>query len=267
MASIQRAKTPSFVWRGANRESQIVFRKNALRFALRDLPEFVIEFDNVEKKYGRHTVALDGVSFVVADGEFASIVGHSGAGKSTLVRLLIGEDKPTRGNVFFDSRAINKMGHGELTKLRRRVGVVFQEFRLLPSRTAWENVAFALEVLARPAKEIRETVPQVLKLVGLEGKEKRFPKELSGGERQRVAIARAMAHSPDVIIADEPTGNLDPLNSFEIARLLLKINELAKTSVILATHNRELVNAIGRRVITMDHGKVVRDEQVGKYAI
>lgn len=227
----------------------------------------MIEFDNIEKKYGKHSAAVNGISFVVKDGEFVSVVGHSGAGKSTLIRLLTGEERPSKGNVFFDGKAVNRMQHNDLTKLRRRMGVVFQDFRLLPAKTSWENVAFALEVLGRPGKEIKEIVPQVLKLVGLEGKERRFPRELSGGERQRVAIARAMAHNPDVIIADEPTGNLDPINSFEIARLLIKINEIAKTSVIFATHNRELVNSLSRRVITLDHGKLARDEAQGRYSI
>lgn len=226
-----------------------------------------IAFEKVTKKYGKNVLALQDISFVIREGEFVSLVGQSGAGKSTLLKLLIGEERPTHGEIFFDERCLNKMTSRDLTGLRRRTGVVFQDFRLLPSLTVWENVAFALEVVGSPTKEIQGIVAQVLRLVGLEDKGRRFPRELSGGERQRVAIARAMTHSPDIIVADEPTGNLDPLNAFEIARLLSKINELAGTSILLATHNKELVNSLGRRVITLDHGRVARDEEQGKYAL
>jgi len=227
----------------------------------------MVRFVNITKRYGKDIVALDKVSFSVGKGEFVSLIGRSGAGKSTLMKLLIGEEKPTEGSVFFLDLEVNKLKGHQLLTLRRQIGVVFQDFRLLPDRTVSENISFALEVSGTPEKETREIVPQVLKLVGLLGKAKRFPRELSGGEKQRVAIARALVHSPDVIIADEPTGNLDPINSQEIARLLVKINDIAKTSILLASHDREIVNAIGRRVVHLDRGRIIRDEQKGKYAV
>ncbi|MEK7542813.1 MAG: cell division ATP-binding protein FtsE [Patescibacteria group bacterium] len=226
----------------------------------------MIIFQNVTKEYNHGTVALDKVSFKVHPGEFVSIVGRSGAGKSTVVKLLIGEEKPEKGQVFFSSYEVNKLKPSELPEYRRRIGVIFQDFRLLSKKTVFENVSFALEVAGRPQREINEFVPQVIEMVGLVGKERNFPAELSGGERQRVAIARAMINRPDLIIADEPTGNLDPLNTWEVIKILLKINEMGST-VLLATHDKEIVNTLGQRVITLDNGQVVRDEEHGRFLI
>ena len=227
----------------------------------------MIRFENVTKKYGKDMPAIDDVSFDVAKGEFVSLVGHSGAGKSTLLKLLIVEDRPSRGEVFLDDVNVNKVSPAQLPKIRRKVGAIFQDFRLLPDRNAWENIAFALEVSGASSKDINSIVSQVLKLVGLEDKAKKFPRQLSGGEKQRVAIARALVHNPDVIVADEPTGNLDPVTSWDIIRLLARINELGGTSIILATHDREIVNALERRVITLDHGRLIRDEIKGRYVL
>lgn len=226
----------------------------------------MIVFQNVSKTYNHHTTALDEVSFKVNPGEFISLVGRSGAGKSTVIKLLIGEDKPSKGRIFFGQYEVNKLSDKELPKFRRHIGIVFQDFRLLPMKSAYENVAFALEVAGRPQREIAELVPQVLDMVGLSDRMKNFPHELSGGEKQRVAIARAMVHRPDVIIADEPTGNLDPFNTWEIINLLKKINELG-TTLILATHDREIINALDKRVVTLDRGRMIRDEEKGKYIL
>jgi len=227
----------------------------------------VIRFENVTKQYGKDIPAVEDISFNVAKGEFVSLVGHSGAGKSTLLKLLIVEDRPSSGEVFLDDVNVNKVSPAQLPKIRRKVGAIFQDFRLLPDRNAWENIAFALEVSGASSKDINSIVSQVLKLVGLEDKAKKFPKQLSGGEKQRVAIARALVHNPDVIVADEPTGNLDPVTSWDIIRLLARINELGGTSIILATHDREIVNALERRVITLDHGRLIRDEIKGRYVL
>ncbi|OGY98502.1 MAG: cell division ATP-binding protein FtsE [Candidatus Liptonbacteria bacterium RIFCSPHIGHO2_01_FULL_57_28] len=225
----------------------------------------MIAFQNVSKVYGSMT-ALEDVSFRINPGEFVSIVGRSGAGKSTLIKLLIGEEKPTKGRVFFGQYEVNRLRDKDLPALRRHIGIVFQEFRLLPMKNAYENVAFALEVAGRPQSEIDELVPQVMDMVGLSDKLSNFPHELSGGEKQRVAIARAMVHRPEVIIADEPTGNLDPLNTWDVINILLKINELG-TTLVLATHNKEIVNQLEKRVVTLDRGKVIRDEPKGKYIL
>ena len=227
----------------------------------------MIRFENVTKQYGKDVPAVEDISFNVAKGEFVSLVGHSGAGKSTLLKLLIVEDRPSSGEVFLDDVNVNKVSPAQLPKIRRKVGAIFQDFRLLPDRNAWENIAFALEVSGASSKDINSIVSQVLKLVGLEDKAKKFPKQLSGGEKQRVAIARALVHNPDVIVADEPTGNLDPVTSWDIIRLLARINELGGTSIILATHDREIVNALERRVITLDHGRLIRDEIKGRYVL
>jgi len=229
----------------------------------------MITFQNVSKIYGNNShqmVALEDANFVINQGEFVSVVGKSGAGKSTIIKLLIGEEKPTKGRVIFSQYDISKLKSWELPQLRRHIGVIFQDFRLLPNKTAYENVAFALETAGRSQEEIREFVPQAMKMVGLENKISNFPKELSGGEKQRVAIARAMINHPDVIIADEPTGNLDPINAAEIIKLLLKINELG-TTVILATHNKDIVNDLNKRVINLENGRVIRDEEKGKYIL
>lgn len=226
----------------------------------------MIIFQNVTKAYSHGTVALDKVSFKIQPGEFVSIVGRSGAGKSTIIKMLIGEEKPTKGQIFFGTYEVTKLKSSELPELRRHIGVIFQDFRLLMKKTVFENVAFALEVAGRPQSEINEYVPQVLDMVGLKGKEKNFPAELSGGERQRVAIARAMINRPDVLIADEPTGNLDPYNTWEVVKLLTKINELGST-VILATHDKEIVNSLGQRVITLENGMVIKDEANGRFIL
>lgn len=225
----------------------------------------MIIFQNVTKAYGKSN-ALDKVSFKIQPGEFVSIVGRSGAGKSTIVKMLIGEEKPSKGQIFFGSFEVSKLLPKELPEFRRHIGVIFQDFRLLQGKTVFENVAFALEVAGRSERDIMEYVPQVLDMVGLKEKVARFPAELSGGERQRVAIARAMINHPDVLIADEPTGNLDPFNTWEVVKLLLKINELGST-VILATHDKEVVNTIGQRVITLEDGAVLKDEEHGRFIL
>lgn len=241
-----------------------------MRYALCDLLRDMINFQNVSKVYysdgKRQTVALEDVTLEISKGEFVSLVGRSGAGKTTLLKLLLGEDRPSKGRVFFDKQEIARLKPRDLPGLRRRIGMVFQDFRLLPNLSAFENVAFAMEVVGRSRLDIKRDVPQILDLVGLADRAKNYPRELSGGEQQRVAIARALAHRPDVIVADEPTGNLDHLNSWEVIRLLTKINEFGHT-VILATHNKEIVDSLGRRVVTVEDGRVIRDEEVGKYSI
>ncbi|HTY39584.1 MAG TPA: cell division ATP-binding protein FtsE [Candidatus Paceibacterota bacterium] len=226
----------------------------------------MIAFQSVYKIYNSHSTALEDINFKVAPGEFLSLVGRSGAGKSTIIKLLIGEERPTRGRIFFGQYEVNKLRDSELPAFRRHIGIVFQDFRLLVAKNAYENVAFALEVGGRPSREIKELVPQVLDMVGLGDKMKNFPHELSGGEKQRVAIARAMVHRPEVIIADEPTGNLDPFHASEIVDLLKRINQLG-TTVLLATHDKDIINTIGKRVVTLDRGRIVRDEENGKYIL
>lgn len=216
--------------------------------------------------YNHRSVAVEDISFKINPGEFVSLVGKSGAGKSTIIKLLIGEEKPTKGRIIFGDYELNKLKAIDLPQLRRQIGVVFQDFKLLPKKTVHENVAFALEVGGRPQSEIEEFVPQVLDMVGLAEKKESFPHELSGGEKQRVAIARAMIHHPAVLVADEPTGNLDDLNTEEIIRLLQRINELG-TTVILASHNKGVVNNLNRRVITVVDGRIIRDEEKGKYSV
>jgi len=226
----------------------------------------LIHFQNVSKIYSPKCTALQDIELKIDVQEFVSIVGRSGSGKTTLLRLLIAEEKPTKGRVFFDKQDVSRLKGSRLPNLRRRIGMVFQDFKLLPQKTVYENVAFAMEAMGSPEREIKEIVPQVLDLVGLPEKSPNFPHELSGGEKQRVAIARALVHQPDVILADEPTGNLDPIHGWEIVRLLLKINEIGRT-VILATHNKEIVNTLGKRVVSLDAGKIVRDELNGKYML
>ena len=225
----------------------------------------MILFDKVFKSYNSH-YALEDINLTISHGEFVSVVGQSGAGKSTLLKLLTAEEKPTEGKVFFDNRDLSQISKKDLPLLRRKIGTVYQDFKLLFQKTVYENVAFAMEVVGRSELEIKEDVPQILQLVGLEHKNKSFPKELSGGERQRVAIARALVHQPDLIIADEPTGNLDPLNTWDVVRLLLKINELG-TTIILATHDREIINMLNKRVISIDKGRIIRDEEQGRYIL
>jgi len=226
----------------------------------------MIYFDRVSKVYSPTSVALDEVSFTIEPQEFVSIVGQSGAGKSTLLKLLLAEERPSSGKVFFESLDMHKVRNGDLPKVRRRMGIVFQDYKLLPTKTAYENIAFAMEASGKTEEEIQQDVPQVLELVGLMDKAWHFPSELSGGELQRVAIARAIVNRPDVIIADEPTGNLDPINTWEIINLLEKINELG-TTVVLATHDKEVINSLKKRVITLEKGKMVRDEKRGRYIL
>lgn len=232
----------------------------------------MVKFQNVSKIYSKNSfgsvtkVALDNVSFKVDKKEFVSIVGKSGAGKTTLLKLLLAEAKPTKGRIFFDDQDVHKIKRADLYKLRRRIGTVFQDYKLLPSKTAYENIAYVMEVIGTSDEEIAKDVTEVLKIVGLADKAQNFPAELSGGECQRVAIARALTHRPDVIFADEPTGNLDPYNTSEILRLLLKIHELG-TTVILATHNKEIINSLGKRVISLEDGKIIRDEEKGRFII
>ena len=226
----------------------------------------MIKFQTVTKIYPFNTIALDNVSFEVQPKEFISIVGKSGSGKTTLLKLLMAEEKPTRGRIFFEDQDIHKMKKSRLPRLRRKIGTVFQDYKLLPSKTAFENIAYVMEVMGASDKEIERDVPEVLEVVGLADKSNNFPLQLSGGERQRVAIARALIHRPEVILADEPTGNLDPYNTSDIIKLLLRINELG-TTVILATHNKGIINSLGRRVITLENGKVVRDEEKGKFRL
>jgi cell division transport system ATP-binding protein len=229
----------------------------------------MIIFQGVSKTYkgNRHeSAALSEVNFKINPREFVSLVGKSGAGKSTIIKLLIGEEKPTKGRIIFGSYDVTRLKQNELYKMRRHIGTVFQDFKLLPDKTAYENVAFALEVAGRPESEIQDLVPKALDIVGLSAKTDSFPREMSGGEKQRVAIARAMINNPDVIIADEPTGNLDPINTSEIINLLLKINELG-TTIILATHNKDIINNLSRRVISLENGEIIRDEEEGKYIL
>ncbi len=227
----------------------------------------MIYFDNVSKLYndGR-SAALQEVTFQVAPREFVSIVGHSGAGKTTLLKMIIAEDKPTGGTVFFESLDVHLIPRAKLPSYRRKIGTVFQDFKLLPNKTAYENVAFAMEANGRTDAEIAENVPQALSLVDLDDKVWNFPHELSGGEKQRVAIARAIVNQPDIIIADEPTGNLDPIATYEVVQILRKINDLG-TTVIMTTHNKGVIDEIERRVITMDGGRIIRDDSKGKYVL
>jgi len=223
-------------------------------------------FQEVSKKYGTDVVALENVSFRVNEGEFVSLVGRSGAGKSTILKLLLREEDPSEGNIFFQGVDLSTFHHNELPMYRRKVASVFQDFKLLASKTVFENVAFAMEAAGRPNREISEDVPQSLEAVGLTGKEKRFPHELSGGEKQRVAMARALVQRPEILTADEPTGNLDSIHTWEIADLLVKINEMG-TAVILATHDEMVVNALKKRVITLHEGKIISDKQRARYKI
>lgn len=226
----------------------------------------MIYFDNVSKYYTDKDFALQEITLSVAPGEFVSVVGHSGAGKTTLLKLLLVEERPTDGAVFFQSTDIHRLRRSHLNKYRQKIGTVFQDFRLLPHKTTYENIAFAMEAAGRLDNEIEQDVPYVLDLVDLSNKMWSFPHELSGGEKQRVAIARAIVNQPDLIIADEPTGNLDPINTYEVVQILKKINDLG-TTVILTTHNKGVIDSLGRRVITMDNGRVVRDDATGRYVL
>lgn len=223
-------------------------------------------FDRVTKMYPNKSVAVSGINLHIQPKEFVTIVGSSGAGKSTLIKLLTREEIQTSGKIIVGGVDYDTIEKRNVPHLRRRIGVVFQDFKLLPGRNVFENVSFALEVSGARSREIKRAVPKVLQLVGLGAKEKNFPHELSGGERQRVAIARAIIRQPKILIADEPTGNLDPKNAWEIIELLLKINRFG-TTVLLTTHNKEIVNALKRRVVTITRGRIVKDEEQGRYAI
>jgi cell division transport system ATP-binding protein len=226
----------------------------------------MIKFQNITKTYPPDTTVLDKVSFEVKNGEFVSIVGRSGAGKTTLIRLLLGLEEPTSGEVLFDDNDVHKIKPNQLQKLRREIGVVYQDYKLLPAKTVYENIAYVMEVKGKNDQEIKKEVTQILEITGLSEKINNFPYELSGGEQQRLAIARATVSQPDVVVADEPTGNLDPYNTYEVVALLKKFNEMGKT-VILATHDKEVVNKLGKRVITLDQGKVIRDDPEGKFIL
>jgi cell division transport system ATP-binding protein len=226
----------------------------------------MIKFQSVTKIYPPNTTALRDINLHIDPGEFISIVGQSGTGKTTLVKLLTAEEKATNGKIIIGDWNITNIKQREIPALRRQIGVIFQDFKLLPKKTVFENIAFALEVCGAPQKRIKNIVPQVMHIVALEEKADRYPKQLSGGEQQRVAIARALVHRPKILVADEPTGNLDAINSREVADLLLKINEFG-TTVLLVSHNRDLVNSLQKRVVTLEQGVIVADQKVGKYIL
>lgn len=226
----------------------------------------MIKFKGVTKSYSTDSKALHNVNLHIKPREFVSIVGQSGTGKTTLVKILTAEEKPSKGEVSVGGWDITKIKYRDIPILRRQIGVIFQDFKLLPKKTIFENISFALEVCGAPYKKIKKIVPQILKIVGLDDKLDRYPMQLSGGEQQRVAIARALIHRPKILLADEPTGNLDSINTREIIDLLTKINELG-TTVILVTHDREIVNFLKKRVITLENGKVVNDQKHGRYVL
>lgn len=226
----------------------------------------MIKFQNVTKHYSKGNKALDGLDLDIHHGEFVSLVGKSGAGKSTLLKLIIGEEQIDGGRILIDDIDISQVRKADLPYLRRKIGVVFQDMKLLPKLTAFENVAFAMEVCGHRAEQIKKEVPKILDLVGLLHKKNNFPGEMSGGEKQRVAIARALSHRPVLLLADEPTGNLDEVNANEVVDLLIKINNLG-TTVILATHAVDLVNKIKKRVITIENGKVTFEQEKGHYKL
>ena len=226
----------------------------------------MIKFKNVTKIYPPDVVVLQDVSFEIKEGEFVSIVGKSGAGKTTLIKMILGLELPTYGDVFFAGENISQIDDSALQKIRRRIGGIYQDYKLLSTKTVYENVAYIMEVDGRESSEISMEVPKILEVIGLHEKVDNFPEELSGGEQQRLAIARALVTHPDVILADEPTGNLDPYNSYEVISLLEKIHRAGKT-VILSTHDREIINKLGKRVITIENGVLVRDEAKGRFII
>ncbi len=226
----------------------------------------MIRFEHVTKRFSDEDVSVEDINLSIHAGEFVSVVGHSGAGKTTLIRLLMGELKPSEGNIWFDDFDVDAIKRSQVPTYRRRIGVVFQDFRLLPKKTAFENVAFAMEAAGKSDDEIVSDVPHALELVGLSHKARAFPHEMSGGERQRLAIARAIINQPEVILADEPTGNLDPKSTFEIVEILKKINDLG-TTVVLTTHNKGIIDALGKRVITLEHGKIIKDDKHGLHSM
>lgn len=226
----------------------------------------MISFANVSTVYDDDFMALHGIDLAIAPGEFVSIVGPAGAGKSTLLRLLTRELRPTEGSVTVDGVDLSRIPDDDVPLLRRKIGTIFQDFKLLSNRNAYENVAFALEVAGATSRQIAEDVPKALDIVGLGDKKNSFPHQLSGGQKQCLATARALIHRPRIILADEPTGNLDMVNGHDVIQLLLKINALG-TTVLLVTHNREIVNSVNRRVVTMEKGQIVRDQENSKYII
>ncbi len=226
----------------------------------------MIRLKNVSKTYPNGTVGLQNVNLHIRPGEFVSVVGQSGTGKTTLAKMLIAEERPSHGQIVIGGWDITEIRRAEIPYLRRQIGVVFQDFKLLPKKTVYENVAFALEVCGAESRKIKAIVPQALKIVGLTAKADRYPRQISGGEQQRVVIARSLVHRPKIIVADEPTGNLDSLNTREIIDLLKRINDFG-TTVVLVTHNKDVVNELQRRVITIDRGLVVSDQEEGKYVL
>ena len=229
----------------------------------------MINFQKVTKIYHNSKepiIALSDISFQVNRKEFVSVVGKSGAGKTTLLKLLLAEERPDNGQIFFENYEVHNLSSKKLPVLRRKIGMVFQDYKLLFSKTVYENIAYIMEVMGIDENNINKDVPEILEIVGLEERAQNFPIELSGGEKQRVAIARALIHRPDVILADEPTGNLDPYHSLDIIKLLLRIHEMG-TTVVLATHDKETINNLGKRVITLDKGKIIRDEERGRFVL
>ena len=224
----------------------------------------MIEFKRVNKIYENGTVALKNINLSIEKGEFLFLVGPSGSGKSTFIKILIKEISETSGSVFIAGRNVCNLKNSRIPQLRRNIGCVFQDYKLLPNKTAFENVAFALEVIGRPGYEIKVQVPQILKLVGLHGKENSYPHQLSGGEQQRISIARAFVNRPPILLADEPTGNLDPATSDGIMKILSRIN-LIGTTVVMATHDRSIVNSMRRRVVELEEGEIIRDQKRGVY--
>lgn len=225
----------------------------------------MLRFENVCKKYDNGTLALNSINLSIDDGEFVFLVGTSGSGKSTLLKLILREEIITSGEIYFKDQVLSKLKRKDILRVRRQLGVVFQDFRLLPKKTAYENVAYAMEVVEKGDRKIKKEVPEVLDLVGLAGKGDRYPDELSGGEQQRVAIARAIVNEPNLIIADEPTGNLDPENSKEIVKIFEEINKRG-TTVLIATHEKSIVDEMKKRVIEIEKGIIVRDEEKGFYS-
>jgi cell division transport system ATP-binding protein len=226
----------------------------------------MIKFNNVTKIYSPGTIVLQNISFEIKEGEFVSIVGKSGAGKTTLIHLILGLEVPNYGEVYFENANLDNANPSKIQEIRRRIGSIHQDYKLLPKKTVYENVAYVMQVEGEKNEKIEREVSRVLEVIGLKDKVNNFPNELSGGEQQRLAVARAFVNNPDIIIADEPTGNLDPYNTYEVISLLQKMNQAGKT-VILATHDREIINKLGKRVITLESGKILRDEAEGRFII
>ena len=231
----------------------------------------MIEIENISKIYPSRSsngsiIALDNISLSIKDKEFVTLAGKSGAGKTTLLKLILAEESPTKGKILFYNQDINGIKKSQLPELRRRIGTVFQDYKLFESKTAYENIAYVMEVMGINEEEIQRDVPQVLKIVGLGDRINSFPKELSGGEKQRVAIARALIHRPDVILADEPTGNLDPYHTHDIIKLLEKIHQIG-TTIVLSTHDKGVINKLRKRVITLEEGRIIRDDEKGRFIL